>query len=416
VRARIDFDDHARDDPRGGDAFHHPVFRSTMLLISADRPARLALLAVTMASVATLAACGGGGGSSPPPAPAPAPATVTSAAVVTSGAGGDALLTVIGTGLDAGLVMKSSACSNFVRSTASTSTIAVYKCTTTDYKGSIVISNVSGTTLSTTSFDIPAPSVTSSTVTATRYGAPVLLTVTGTNLDAGVSVTASGCQGIALSTTAPHVSSATTAYFTCTAAGPYASTLTVKGAFNELLGSANLSVPAPVVTMSVVGDGVNGNLVFTLRGDTAPVTVANFLAYVNAGFYNGTIFHRVVPGFVVQGGGYTSATSGTLGTPKATPYAPIPLELTGGSNVQWTAAMARTSVPTSATSQFFINLVNNASILDTPGYAVFADVTASASLVQSIAAAPNCTALTGLTDGSCVPIPNVVITSATQTQ
>lgn len=395
---------------------------SPMPANSATRNDRLAILAVTMASVAALAACGGGGSSPPPPAPAPSPAplTVTSASVTTNGAGGLANLVVNGTGLDSSLVVTSSACNGIVRSNTSTSTSAQYKCTPTAYAGSIVVASAAGTTLSTASFALPVPSVTSSSVAATRYGAPVLLTVTGANLDAGIAVTASGCKAIALSTAAPNASSATTAYYTCTASGAYNSTFTLKGAFGEALGSASFTVPVPMVTMAISGDGVNGSLVFALRGDKAPITVDNFLAYVNSGFYNGTIFHRIVPNFVVQGGGYTSATSGTLGTPKATPNAPIALELTGGSNVQWTVAMARTSAPSSATSQFFINLVNNASVLDgsspSGGYAVFGDVTASAALVQSIVAAPNCTALTSINDGSCVPIPNVVITSAVQTQ
>jgi peptidyl-prolyl cis-trans isomerase A (cyclophilin A) len=174
---------------------------------------------------------------------------------------------------------------------------------------------------------------------------------------------------------------------------------------------------------------VAGNIDFALRGNQAPITVDNFLAYVNAGFYDNrdgkgaTIFHRVVSGFVVQGGGYTVTTSGTLPPPKATLYSPIALETKGGSNVQWTAAMARTTDANSATSQFFFNLANNASILDpsstTAGYAVFADVSSSASVIQAIAAAP-CTLVVvngvPLGDGSCVPIPNVVVTSATQIQ
>jgi len=396
-----------------------------MTATSTQRADRLALLALTMATVAGLSACGGVELEAPPPpppapTPAPTPLTVTSTNVTTSTAGGPAVLTVTGTGLDSTLDVTSSTCTNIVRSAASTSTTALYQCTTTDYTGSIVVSSAAGTALSTATFAIPAPSVTSSSVSATRYGAPVLLTLTGANLDAGISVTAPGCKGLTLSTTAPNASSATTAYYTCTASGAFNSSFTVKGAFGEALGSATLTVPVPIVTMAVSGDGVSGDLVFTLRGDKAPTTVDNFLAYVNSGFYAGTIFHRVVPNFVVQAGGYTSATSGTLGTPKTATYAPIPLEVTGGSNVQWTAAMARTSAPASATSQFFINLVDNSSFLDasqaSPGYAVFGDVTASASLVQAIVAAPHCTALTGISDGSCVPIPNIVITSATQTQ
>ena len=393
---------------------------------SATRNHRLALLAATMATVAAMTACGGTGDSSPPPPPAPAPAplSVTSTSVTPSTPGGDVLLVVNGTGLDSSLAVTSSTCSNVVRSTSSTSTTATYKCTTTAYAGTIVIASATGTTLSTASFAMPVPAVTSSSVAATRYGAKVLLTVVGANLDDGVTVTSPGCNGISLSTAAPNASSATTAYYTCTSGGgSYNSTFTFKNAFGAALGSATFTVPAPVVTMAVSGGGASGNIVFNLRADKAPVTVDNFLAYVNAGFYNGLIFHRVVSNFVVQGGGYGSTTTGNLPVPKATPFAPIKLETGGGSNVQWTAAMARTSDPNSATSQFFFNLANNASILDATsgngGYAVFADVSGSAAVIQAIAAAPGTLLLNNnvpLGDGSTVPVPNVVITSAVQTQ
>ena len=265
-----------------------------------------------------------------------------------------------------------------------------------------------------------------------KYGKPILVTVNGTRLG-NLSLTAPGCKNVTRLTTAPTASNDTTAYFNCTPSGAYTSSISAV-TNGTTLTSQTLTVPAPIVTMTVSGGGsgsVNGTIVFNLRGDKAPITVDNFLAYVNAGFYDGsdgkgaTIFHRVVPGFVVQAGGYGAATSGTLPTPKTTLYAPIAIETTGGSNVQWTASMARTSDPNSATSQFFINLVNNASTLDpiagsSSGYAVFADVTASASTVQAIAAASPCPLLLSaglpLGDGSCVPVPNVTITSATQTQ
>ncbi len=198
-----------------------------------------------------------------------------------------------------------------------------------------------------------------------------------------------------------------------------------------------LTVLPPVVTMAVTGgpsgNPVNGNIVINLKGNVAPVTVDNFLAYVNAGFYAGTIMHRVVdqtntldgPEYdVVQGGSYGAMTSGTLPTAKATSFAAIPLEVTGGTNVQWTMAMARTSDPNSATSGFFFNIKNDTAAFDTtsgPGYAVFADVSGSSAILTQIAALGQggssvCTPLVGFTDGSCVPIPNVTITSATQTQ
>jgi len=273
--------------------------------------------------------------------------------------------------------------------------------------------------------DSPA-TVSSISIASTKYGVPAQVTVAGTHLG-NMSLTAPGCKNVTRLTTAPTASNDTTAYFSCTPSGAYTSTITAtsKGAS---VGTATLTVPPPIVRMAVSGGGVNGNIDFALRGNQAPVTVDNFLAYVNAGFYDGrdgkgaTIFHRVVSGFVVQGGGYPVTTSGTLPTPKTT-LSPIKLETSGGSNLQWTAAMARTSSSDSATSQFFFNLANNASILDpssqSAGYAVFADVSSSAAVIQAIAGAP-CTLLVSnglpLGDGSCVPIPNVVVTSATQIQ
>jgi cyclophilin family peptidyl-prolyl cis-trans isomerase len=273
--------------------------------------------------------------------------------------------------------------------------------------------------------DSTPATVSSMSVAASKYGAPALVTISGTHLG-NLSLQASGCKNITRLTAAPTASTDTTAYYSCTPSGAYSSSI-VAVSNGATLSTQPLVVQPPIVTMTVSGGGggsVNGQIVFNLRGNLAPITVDNFLAYVNAGFYNGTIFHRVVPGFVVQGGGYGAATSGTLPAPKATPYAPIALELGGGSNLQWTAAMARTADDNSATSQFFFNLVDNHTTLDknanTDGYAVFADVTASAAVIQAIAAASPCPALLAnglpLGDGSCVPVPNVTITTATQTQ
>jgi len=280
--------------------------------------------------------------------------------------------------------------------------------------------------------DTTPATVSAMSVLATKYGAPAQVTVTGTHLG-NLSLNAPGCKNVTRLTTAPTASTDTTAYFSCTPSGAYTST--ISGVTNgSTVGSTTLTVPPPIVTMAVSGGGVAGNIVFNLRGNQAPITVDNFLAYVNAGFYDNkdgkgaTIFHRVIAGYIVQGGGYTVTNSGTLPAPKTTPFAPIPLETSGGSNLQWTAAMARqdetqVGTTTTATSQFFFNLKNNSGVLDpstkTSGYAVFADVSSSASVIQAIAAAP-CTAIVtnGVpsNDGSCVPVPNVVVTSATQTQ
>ncbi len=130
-----------------------------------------------------------------------------------------------------------------------------------------------------------------------------------------------------------------------------------------------------------------GDLKIQLFQDKAPVSVENFLAYVDAGFYDGTIFHRVIDGFMVQGGGFATDMS------KKETRAPIKNEAMNGlSNKQGTVAMARTNIVDSATSQFFINVVDN-KFLDhkngTPrdyGYAVFGEVIAGMDVVDKIKA------------------------------
>ena len=266
-----------------------------------------------------------------------------------------------------------------------------------------------------------AATVASALAGTPKYSQKLLLTVSGSNLDQGLAVTATGCSGITLSTSAPSVSTATTAYYQCTvSASGVGQFVVTRTSDNATLSTTPFNVPVPQVTMTVSnGAGVNGTLVVTLALDATPLTVNNFLAYVNARFYDGTVFHRVSPGFVIQGGGYASPVDNNAVTPKAT-NAPIPLEVGNGLfNTQWTIAMARSSDPASATSQFFINLVDNSAapgIVNGAGYAVFGNVAASGATVAAIAGAP-CTAIPFfLPTGECTPSPNVVITSAVQTQ
>lgn len=129
-----------------------------------------------------------------------------------------------------------------------------------------------------------------------------------------------------------------------------------------------------------------GTFVIELYPQEAPVTVANFLEYVDSKFYDGTIFHRVVPGFVVQGGGMTF-DFGSKETRE-----PIKNESDNGlSNDYKTVAMARTSNPDSATSQFYINLKANTALdgsKDKPGYTVFGKVVEGMEVVENIAKEP----------------------------
>ena len=131
-----------------------------------------------------------------------------------------------------------------------------------------------------------------------------------------------------------------------------------------------------------------GPIEIELFFEEAPITSKNFLEYAESGFLNGTLFHRVIPGFVIQGGGLTTGMQDKQGNP------PIENEANNGlKNEKWTLSMARTSDPHSATSQFFINLTNNASLdhtSETPqgwGYAVFGEVIGGFETVEKIAAA-----------------------------
>jgi peptidyl-prolyl cis-trans isomerase B (cyclophilin B) len=128
-----------------------------------------------------------------------------------------------------------------------------------------------------------------------------------------------------------------------------------------------------------------GKIVLELYADKAPKTVENFLAYLDAGFYDGTIFHRVIPGFMIQGGGFTADMKKKDARP------PIDNEADNGlRNERGTIAMARTTNPHSATAQFFINTVNNDFLnyrnksSQGWGYAVFGRVAEGMAVVEAI--------------------------------
>ena len=131
--------------------------------------------------------------------------------------------------------------------------------------------------------------------------------------------------------------------------------------------------PTPPQPPVVVIETSKGAIEVTLWEDKAPTTVSNFLAYVDAGFYDGTIFHRVMPGFVVQGGGYTETIE------ERETFPPIINESGNGlQNLPMTIAMARYDDPNSATNQFYFNLAANSSLDPNSrswGYAVFGQVT-----------------------------------------
>jgi cyclophilin family peptidyl-prolyl cis-trans isomerase len=152
-----------------------------------------------------------------------------------------------------------------------------------------------------------------------------------------------------------------------------------------------------------------GDIVLELDRSRAPVTVANFLSYVEQGFYDGTLFHRVIPGFMIQGGGLAADMSRKRTQP------PIKNEADNGlQNLDGTIAMARTSDPNSATSQFFINVADNERLDHRSpdpqgwGYCVFGKVIQGMDVVHAISAVPT-TSRAGHSD---VPVTNVVIEHA----
>jgi cyclophilin family peptidyl-prolyl cis-trans isomerase len=158
---------------------------------------------------------------------------------------------------------------------------------------------------------------------------------------------------------------------------------------------------------SVIMKTNKGDLTIELDGQSAPKTVENFLSYVRAGHYDGTIFHRVIANFMIQGGGFTPDMKQKGTNP------PIVNESSNGlSNKKYTVAMARTSIPDSATSQFFINVTDNdfldkANSRDRVGYCVFGKVTSGTDVVEAIKAV----ATTNKNGHGDVPVETVLIES-----
>lgn len=173
-------------------------------------------------------------------------------------------------------------------------------------------------------------------------------------------------------------------------------------------GNTPAEAPAPAgQTVPVVIETSMGTIELELYPDKAPVTVENFVIYAKKGHYDGTIFHRVIPGFMIQGGGFTADL-------KEKPTG-SPIKNEGGNglkNDRGTVAMARTPDPDSATAQFFINVVDNAGLNrdqspDGAGYAVFGKVTKGMDVVDKIVAVP-----TGSKNGmDDVPVDPVTIRS-----
>lgn len=196
-------------------------------------------------------------------------------------------------------------------------------------------------------------------------------------------------------------------------------TNTVKSLFNVKSALFALALPLMAAVPAQAEPTVNerpevrfetshGDFSLELRPDIAPKTVENFLGYVDSGFYNGTIFHRVIPDFMIQGGGFTEDMS------RKPTESPIVNEASAElPNQRGTIAMARTSAPDSATSQFFINVVNNPYLnpgANGAGYAVFGKVSEGMDVVDAIAGVKTAR-VRGMAD---VPVRTVVIEQVTR--
>ena len=254
---------------------------------------------------------------------------------------------------------------------------------------------------------ITPPSVDALTAGAVMYSKQSLFTVSGSGLS-GVSVTASGACNSLAEQAGGNTYSRT---FMCSPTSIGNLTIAV-AAHGTILKQVSFTVSNPQVTMITT----LGSIIVELNPIQAPKTTNNFLLYVNDGFYNNTTFHRIVSGFVVQGGGYYAN-----GTQKHASHPTLELEppsTTGLTNVLGTIAMARTSALNSATSQFYFNTVDNnpntgtssGTNLDLPagqGYAVFGNVMQGMDVIKAIEVVP--------VASNSVPITPVIVTSATQT-
>jgi peptidyl-prolyl cis-trans isomerase A (cyclophilin A) len=255
------------------------------------------------------------------------------------------------------------------------------------------------------------PSVNNLTATNALFGRTMTLTVSGSGLDT---------PDLALEVDGPCKDPTRTvstldyqAAFTCTVEGIGRLDARVRDAMGEELGRIRVAVPTPQVSFTVAQGDRSGSFTVELDPVAAPVTALNFVRYVNAGFYSGKIFHRVLPGRIAQGGQYDAQR-----TLRPALFDPIALESDNGlQNLRGTIAMARTSEPDSATAQFYLNLIDNPDFdykdADLPGYAVFGRVVEGLDVVDEIGRVPVVN-VSGTFPS--LPAENVLMTRVTQTR
>ena len=255
------------------------------------------------------------------------------------------------------------------------------------------------------------PVVTAFRAQTVQYSKTAVIYVGGNDLRSNMTVdTGDACTNPSFASS----SSTSLLVINCTVVKVGDMAFTLKDGNGKMVYQTTVTVSKPQVTLTTSA----GAITLELDPASVPTTVNNFLNYVNSGFYANTLFHRVVPGFIAQGGGFTAGMVQKTGL-----SSPIALESNKGlSNLRGTVAMARlgddpadpVGSANSATSQFFINLVDN-TFLDyqaagRPGYAVFGTVVQGLSVADTMATQPTAT-VNGYEN---VPVTDVIITSATQ--
>lgn len=248
-----------------------------------------------------------------------------------------------------------------------------------------------------------SPVVTGVKVQMAQYGKLATIYIGGKDLRSSISVdTAGACSNPIFASN----STTETLVLNCMVSKTGNFPLVVQSAEGVAVYSTTLNIPMPQVALITT----KGSITLELDPMVAPLSTNNFLSYVNKGFYRSTLFHRVIPNFVVQGGGYTTGMAKMTGQSAA-----IELETNKGlSNLRGTLAMARTNLANSATTEFYINLVDNLSLdyknAANPGYAVFGKVTQGMDVVDAIAAER-----TGNVGGfSDVPLADITLNLALQ--
>jgi cyclophilin family peptidyl-prolyl cis-trans isomerase len=250
-----------------------------------------------------------------------------------------------------------------------------------------------------------SPVVTGVKVQSAQYGKMATIYLGGKDLRSNLLVDTSGaCTSPSFASN----SNTDTLVLNCVVAKTGDFSLVVQTAEGAAIYSTTLNIPLPQVALITA----KGSITVQLDPTLAPISTNNFLSYVNKGFYRSTLFHRVIPNFVIQGGGYTAGLVKQTGQ-----SAPIELESNKGlSNVRGSLAMARTNPPNSATSEFYINLVDNLSLdyknAANPGYAVFGKVVQGMEVADAMAAEP--TGVVG--DFSDVPLSDITLSLALQTK